>query len=423
MKEELLHYIWKYRLFYNSELKTTTRETIQIISVGSHNLNSGSDFFNAKIRIGNQLWAGNVEIHIKSSDWYAHRHENDSNYDNVILHVVWEHDTEVFNSENTEIPTLELKALVSKDLLESYHQLFSKPKKWINCENDISKVDSFIVNNWLERLFFERIEQKSQEVVEILNATKYSWEEVIFRLLTKNFGLRINSTAFFEMANALNLTTIRKVSQNQLGLEALFFGQLGMLSIQSEEPYFNQLKSEYAYLCRKFKLSEQVILKAEYFRLRPSNFPTIRISQLASLIHFRPNFFTKLMSFKKMDQFYDFFKIGTSKFWETHYTFDKESKKSSKKLSKSFIDLLVINTILPVKFMYLKHLGKSDYSEILGLIKELKPEKNGIIDRFKVINIPVNNAFDSQALLELKNNYCTKQKCLQCAIGNDLIRN
>lgn len=423
MKEELLHYIWNYKLFYKSELKTTSGEELQIISVGSHNLNTGSDFFNANIRIANQLWAGNVEVHINSSDWYAHSHENDSNYDNVILHVVWNHDTEVFNSENAEIPTLELKSLVSKELLDSYHQLFSRPKKWINCENDIASVDIFIVNNWLERLFFERLEQKSLLVSKVLEETKYNWEEVVFRLLAKNFGLKFNAAAFFEMAGALNFSVIRKVSQNQFGLEALFYGQLGMLIGQSEERYFNELKKEYAYLCSKFKLSEQVILKPEFFRLRPSNFPTIRISQLANLMHYRPNFFTELMSFKKINQFYDFFDIGTSEFWKTHYTFDKESKKSSKKLTKSFIDLLVINTILPVKFMYLKHLGKSDSSETLALIKELKPEKNGIVDRFKSLKIPVTNAFDSQTLLELKNNYCAKQKCLQCAIGNDLIRN
>ena len=423
MKEELLHYIWNYKLFYKSELRTTSGEEIEIISVGTHNFNSGSDFFNAKIRIAGQLWAGNVEIHVNSSDWYLHNHENDSNYDNVILHVVWEHDSEVFNSENVEIPTLELNGLVSKELLESYHQLFSRPKKWINCENNISVVDSFIIDNWLERLFFERLEQKSLFVSEVLEETKYNWEEVVFRLIARNFGLKINARAFFEMAGALNFSMIRKVSQNQFGLEALFYGQLGLLISQSEEPYFNELKKEYAYLIKKFKLSEQVILKAEFFRLRPSNFPTIRISQLANLIHSRPNFFTELMRFNKMNQFYDIFDIGTSEFWKTHYTFDKESKKSSKKLTKSFIDLLVINTIIPVKFMYLKHLGKSDFSDILGLIKELKPEKNGIIDRFKALKMPVNNAFDSQALLELKNNYCAKQKCLQCAIGNSLLKN
>ena len=423
MKEELLHYIWNYKLFYKSKLRTTSGEEIQIVSVGLHNLNTGSDFFNANIRISNQLWAGNVEIHINSSDWYLHNHENDSNYDNVILHVVWNHDAEVFNSENTEIPTLELQGLVSKELLESYHQLFSKSKKWINCENDISAVDSFIIDNWLERLFFERLEQKSQLVVEVLEETKYNWEEVVFRLIAKNFGLKINAAAFLGMAKSLSFSMIRKVGQSQFGLEALFYGQLGILSVQSEEPYFNQLKKEYAYLSKKFNLSEQVILKAEFFRLRPSNFPTIRISQLASLTHTNPNLFSELMGFRKLKQFYDFFDIGVSEFWKTHYTFNKESKKSSKKLTKSFIDLLVINTIIPVKFMYLKHLGKSDFSDILGLIKELKAEKNGIIDRFKALKIPVDSAFESQALLELKNNYCAKQKCLQCAIGNDLIRN
>lgn len=423
MKEDLLHYIWKYKLFYNSTLKSTADELVSIVSSGSHNYNAGPDFFNAKIKIDDQLWAGNVEIHINASDWYAHHHEDDENYDSVILHVVWNHDTEVFNKENIEIPTLELKNYVSNDLLNSYNDLFSKSNKWILCENSISSVDSFVINNWLERLYFERLEHKTEIIKDLLIDTKQNWEEVTFKMLAKNFGLKLNGEVFFEMACSLQYASIRKVRQNQMSLESLFFGQLGMLSGSIEEPYFIKLKNEYAYLCKKFKIEEQPILKAQFFRLRPANFPSIRMSQLANLLFYRQNFFNELMRFTSKKEFYSFFAISTSKFWETHYTFKKESKKSVKKLSKTFIDLIIINTVIPIKFMYLKHLGKTDFTELLTLLKEIKSEKNGIVEKFENLKITSGSAFESQALVELKNNYCTKQKCLQCAIGKYLISN
>jgi hypothetical protein len=421
MKEDLLHYIWKYKLFYKSEIVTTSNELVHIISSGSQNYNTGPDFFNAKIQIGDQLWAGNVEIHIDASDWYTHHHEIDVNYDNVILHVVWNHDSEVFNKDDSEIPTLELKNYVSKDLLDSYNKLFSKSKKWIYCENDILSVDSFVLDNWLERLLFERLEDKSDFVKELLEKTKYDWEDVFFRILAKNFGLKLNGDSFFEMANSLKFATVRKVRQNQKSLESLFFGQLGMLSVDLDTVYFNELQKEYAYLCKKFRIEEAPILKVQFFRLRPANFPTIRISQFANLLSCRENLFSDLMSFSSVKEFYDFFDIGTSEFWNTHYTFNKESKKRTKKLSNSFIELIVINTILPVKFMYLQYLGKTDFTEVLTLIKDIESEKNSIIDKFRGLGIYSNNAFESQALVELKNNYCAKQKCLNCAIGKSLI--
>ncbi len=422
MKEDLLHYLWKHKLFFSDAIKTSEGEVITIISIGTHNHNTGPDFFNAQLKIGTQLWAGNVEIHIKSSDWYVHNHENDSNYDNVILHVVWEHDVEVHSSENIAIPTLELKEFVSKKLLQKYQKLFSKPHKWINCEQDISSVDSFVISNWLERLYFERLERKSVLITQLLEKTNFDWEAILFRLLARNFGLKVNADPFFEMATSIDFSVVRKEWNNQLNLESLFFGQLGIFNKSTDNQYFNELNKEYNYQKKKYKLDMVLRNSVQYFRLRPMNFPTIRISQLASLYTIHQNVFSKLMFLETISEIYDLFEITTSEFWETHYTFEKESPKRMKKLTKSFIDLLLINTIIPLKFVYLKHIGKLDESVILSLIQQLKPEKNSIIDTFNSLKIKSNNAFESQALLQLKNEYCTQQKCLQCAIGNSLLK-
>lgn len=422
MKEDLLHYLWKHKLFYSDVIKTSKREEIHVIFVGTHNHNAGPDFFNAQVKIGGQLWAGNVEIHIKSSDWYVHNHENDSNYDNVILHVVWEHDVEVHNSENSAIPTLELKEFVSKELLQNYQKLFSKSQKWINCENDISFVDSFVISNWLERLYFERLERKSILITELLEKTNFDWEAVLFQLLARNFGLKVNADSFFEMATSIDFSIVRKEWNSQKNLESLFFGQLGMFYKSIDNHYFIELEKEYNYQQKKYKLDKALRNSVQYFRLRPMNFPTIRISQLAGLYNIHQNLFSKLMAAKSTSEIYNLFEITTSEFWETHYTFEKESSKRIKKLTKSFIDLLLINTIIPLKFVYLKHIGKLDESVILDLIQQLKSEKNNIIDKFNILKIKSNNAFESQALLQLKNEYCTKQKCLKCAIGNSLLK-
>ena len=422
MKEKLLHFIWKLRLFSSKKLVGTCNETIHIISTGIENLDTGPDFLNSKIEINNQLWAGNVEIHINSSDWYEHNHQMDENYDSVILHVVWNHDVEVHRKSNQSITTLELKNFISKDLLINYDQLFSKNKHWINCEKDINKVDSFIFKNWIERLFFERLEQKGTLINKVFEETNSNWEATLFVLIAKNFGLKTNAEAFLAVALSFDFSILRKVSQHQNQLEALLFGQSGLLSVIKESEYHNQLRVEYHFLQNKFNL--QPILKNEiqFFRLRPNNFPTIRLSQLASLYNIHQNLFSKLIEFETLNEFYNLFSIETSPFWKTHFTFEKESKKSLKKLTKNFVDLLLINTIIPLKFMYLKSLGKTDFSSVLSIIEQIKPEKNTIISNFYNLKIEAVNAFETQALLQLKNEYCSKQHCLRCSVGKELLK-
>lgn len=421
MQEDFLHYVWKHKKFTTPRLQTTSGELITLVKTGQHNLNSGPDFFNAQMGIAGQLWAGNVEIHVKSSDWYLHNHENDSAYDNVILHVVYEHDTEVFRKDNSMIATLELKKYISKEVLHSYEALFSNKNKWINCENDFALVDDFILNNWLENLYFERLERKSKAIKTLLILSKNDWEAVLFRLLAKNFGLKINGEAFLSMANSFDFSVVRKLQSKPEQLEALFFGQAGILGEQIEDAYYQNLSNEYAFLKQKFGLNNKQVISPQFFRMRPPNFPTIRLSQLALLYHRQQNLFSKIISARTLEDLYVVLKVSTSDFWKKHYTFGKVSKESKKTLTKSFMDLLIINTILPLKFSYAKHLGQSEDGGVLSIIQEMASEKNSIVEKFDSFKLVSASALQSQALIQLKTEYCVKNRCLQCAVGNSLL--
>ena len=421
MQEDFLHYIWKHKKFRFNNLETTTGESIVVTSVGQHNFNSGPDFFNAKIKVGDQLWAGNVEIHIKSSDWFLHSHEQDKAYDNVILHVVWEDDTEVFRKDNTPIPTLQLKDVVDVTMLNNYEKLFAKQNKWINCENDFPSTDDFVLTNWLERLYLERLERKSETINTLLVASKNDWESVFFKMLTKNFGLKVNGESFFSLGQSIDFSIIRKTQSNPHVLEAFLFGQAGLLEQDIENAYYLDLKNEYKFLKQKFGLQNNQVLPLQFFRLRPSNFPTIRLSQLANLYNKHQNLFSKVIELNEVEDFYELFKVSTSDFWETHYTFQKTSKTSIKKLSKSFVDLLLINTILPIKFCYAKQKGVEIDSEIIKIATAITSEKNNIISAFNNLKKVSKSSLDSQALIQLKTEYCDKNNCLKCAVGNQFL--
>jgi len=421
MQEDFLHYVWKHKKFDFKKLKTETEEAIEILSVGEHNLNSGPDFFNAKLKIGEQLWAGNVEIHVKSSDWFLHNHEQDIAYDNVILHVVWEHDTNVFRKDNTVIPTLELKEHLPTKLLKNYQKLFSKQNTWINCENDFASINDFTLNNWLERLYFERLERKATTIEILLSESKNDWEGVLFKMLAKNFGLKVNGESFLSLANSVDFSILRKVQSNQQTLEALLFGQASLLDDDTQNAYYQGLANDYKFLKQKFQLENNQVLPLQFFRLRPPNFPTIRLSQLASLYHQHQNLFSKIITTNSLNDFYELFKVNTSTFWDTHYTFQKESKPSTKTITKSFVDLLLINTILPIKFCYAKQKGETIDETILELISKIKSEKNNIVDAFNRLKPISKSALQSQSLIQLKTEYCDKNRCLKCAVGNSLL--
>jgi len=422
MKEDLLHYAWRYGKYPAIGLRTTTAETLHVENSGLHNKVSGPDYFNGLVVINDQRWAGNIEIHIKSSDWYAHNHQQDDAYNNVILHVVWEDDVSVYRQDGTLIPTLELKNYISKSLLESYQHLFDKKRfKFINCENQISSIDGFKLNNWVDRLFIERLEEKSKLIIELLKISNNDWEQVLFLMLLKNFGSKINGDAFLELGKTIGFKIVRKLYQKPIALESLLMGQAGLLKNELPgEPYFNQLKNEYEYLKHKFQLNNSLTKSPDFFKLRPANFPTIRLSQFASMYAANNQLFQSVIN-SDLETLPSLFDLETSSYWDTHYNFGKISKKSKKKISAQFIELLLINTIVPLKFHYQKSRGVVDQDAILQLMKFTKPEENSIIEGYKNLGLEIKNAKTSQAYLQLHKFYCTKSKCLDCVIGASLM--
>lgn len=422
MKEDFLHYLWKFKKFDTLNLKTAQEEQITIIKTGDYLELAGPDFFNAQITIGNQKWAGNVEIHLKSSDWYVHGHEKDAAYENVILHVVWEHDTEIFSRDNNEIPVLILKDYVASEILSSYNSLVT-PKSWIFCEKDIGKIDDFIIKNWQERLFFDRLERKSKFIYDLLEETNQDWEGVLFALLAKTFGLNTNGNSFLQIAKSIPFSIVRKESFEIENLEALLLGTSGLLDDDKEDIYFTDLKLRYYYLLNKYQLEKRHIDSVQFFKHRPDNFPTIRLSQLANLYHKHQNLFSKVTVLKSVKSVYELLNVSASVYWSSHYQFDKESLKKPKSLSKSFMDLIIINTIIPIQFAYSNIRGESIAEELIAFMNEVTPEKNAIIDKFKSFGVSAKNAFETQTLLELKNEYCNQKACLKCVLGVELLKN
>ena len=422
MNEDFLHYVWLYKMFSKVDFKTTGNEHLSIIKSGLHNKNAGPDFLNAQLKIDGQTWIGNVEIHLKASDWYMHNHEKDLNYDAVILHVVWENDVAIYMKNNKPIPTLVLKNFIDETVLNKYKNLFLTPTTWLPCKNAISTVDKFIFNNWKERLFFDRLERKSEEINTLLQQENNNFEAVLFQLLIKNFGLKVNGNSFLRLAQSVDYSVIKKLSFHTNQLAALLFGQAGFLEEETEDKYQKELRKEYDYLKHKFKLNHIPKNEFSFFRMRPNNFPTIRIAQLVALFHKHQNLFSKLIAIDNLEEFYEIFTVVVNPFWQTHYNFDSISKKSSKKITTSFIDLLIINTIIPLKFLFQKSRGEVHEEFFLVLLKKMKPEKNSIISKFSEIGVSSKNAFDTQTLLELKNNYCAPKRCLECAIGNIILK-
>jgi len=420
VREEILHYIWKYRRFDRVDLKLVSGASLEVINPGLHNSNAGPDFFNARIAIDGQIWAGNVEIHRSSSDWFRHQHHLDEAYDSVILHVVWTYDAHVYHKDDSNIETLELRSYVAADLIANYDRLMQS-KSWINCEKHFKDIDEFTLTSWLERLYFERLEQKAQPIQELLSAQRNDWEAVLFTLLLKGFGLKVNADAFESCARSIDFSIIRKLRTRQLDLEAVLFGQLGMLDAPIADSYQNTLLERYTYLKHKFQLTNSGVLPLKFSRMRPSGFPTIRLSQFATLYSKTDHLFTPLMTSHSLDAVYALLKVKTSDYWEAHYTFGKPGKRKIKPLSKAFIDLLLINVIIPMKFAFQKQTGAINSEDIMSLIQAIKPEKNAVVNGFLDLKKIAANAMMSQGFLQMKTHYCDKNACLKCPIASRLL--
>lgn len=420
MNEEFLHYLWLHKKLPPNKLTTAKGKSIQIVQVGFPNSNAGPDFFNAQLVIDGQLWAGNLEIHCKSSDWYAHHHETDSAYENVILHVVWEHDVEVFWPNGSPIPVLELQAFVSPKICAQYKDLMHT-KRWIPCENQFPNQTTFITQHFLERLFVERLEVKTKLFFKLLQCSNNDWEAVLFQSLAKGFGLNVNSDSFLATAQSIPFSLIRKISGKPLILEALLMGQSGLLEKNTEEGFLHRLKEIYETHKQNYSLDSTGIPTPHFFRLRPNNFPTLRLSQLATLYQKNSSLFSDIIEVQNVKEFYNILQTKASVYWETHYTFGKNSKKRLKSTTKGFTDLLIVNTIIPLRFCYDQYLGRDTTELLFSFARSISSENNTIVKKFKSLGLPINNAMESQFILQLKQQYCNKKQCLKCTIGNSLV--
>ncbi len=419
MNEDFLQYVWKFSHFDMKNLKTTDGQTVEVLSVGTQNTDAGPDFFDARIRIGDTLWAGNVEIHINSSDWKKHKHHTDKAYDNVILAVVEKDDAPQKQTTGKIVPTICLPVL--QKIRENYLALKSG-ELWIPCENQVSAIDRFFVDYWLNRLMIERLEQKAQQIEERLLQNKNNWEETFYQYLFRNLGSRLNAEPFEMLARSLPMVVLGKHKNNRHQIEALLFGQAGMLDADYEDEYFQNLKAEYEFLKHKFGLLPIDGHLWKFMRLRPANFPTVRIAQIASLIYKASGLFAKTINASSSEVIKELYRAETTTYWDTHYVFGKISKKRKKNIGNTMLDTLIINTFAPFMFVYGESIGKEEMKDkAINTLEKTAAENNSIIKNWQRIGIPAQNAAQTQALLQLKNNYCTAQRCLDCSLGNRII--
>ncbi len=422
--EDFLHYIWKFRLFDRINLQTNDGEDLEVFSAGVHNSDSGPDFQNARIRIGDTVWAGNVEVHLSSSDWKKHGHTADNAYDNVILHVVYRDDDPLILADGRRVPTLELQNRIPADLYNRYHTLIFGNQTIIPCEASIGSVDEITLYNWLTRVLVERLEKRSAAVFAALNKNRGDWEETFYQFLAANFGFKTNALPFELMAKSLPQITLAKHKNNSLQIEALLFGQAGFLTGDMTDEYPRKLKTEYEFLQKKYQLMPVENHLWKFLRLRPQNFPTIRLAQFAALVVQSNHLFSKLLEIKDVKGLRDLFtEIKVNPYWENHYRFNAESAPSPKNLGQASIDILLLNSLALFLFSYGKHNQMQHYiNRSLQLLEYLPGENNKVVADFATLGVKIKTAFESQALLELKNNYCNYKKCLHCGVGNKILK-
>lgn len=422
ISEQLLQFIWQFQYFNKTELETTGGETISVLVPGLYNTNQGPDFSDARIRIKNTTWAGNVELHIKTSDWKKHKHTGDKNYDNVILHVVWEDDNNGIQKPEMNLPVMELKGRVSKILLQRYEELMNT-HGFIPCENMIAQVRDITWKSWKDRLLAERLTRKAKAVKLLLQQSNYHWEETFWWLLTRNFGIKINADAFEAIARSIPVKILAKHKAQIHQLEALLLGQAGLLDEKFKEDYPGLLKKEYRFLKQKYDL-QPISQPIHFLRMRPGNFPSIRLAQLAMLITESSHLFSKIKEAASLKEVRKWFDVTANDYWHYHYRFDEASSFRKKNIGNSMIDNIVINTIAPVLFAYgIYHKEQEFKDKALKWLEQTSAESNSITKGFQQLACENKNAFDSQALIELKNEYCNKRRCLECSVGNFILKN
>ena len=418
MNENLLQYLWKYKIFSTFDFKDSDGNPLEIIDFGKFNKNSGPDFSLAKIKTKNIVLAGNVEIHVKSSDWYFHHHDTQKDYQSVILHVVYFKDVDVSELKNAGIPTLELKDYIDDKILAKYQSL-ENHFDFIPCENIFEpKKIPFLFS---EETLLKKLDEKSIEIEHLLNQSKNNYEAVLFQKIAYSFGLKVNAEIYQNIAENIEFKIIQKISQNQFQLESLLFGKGNLLEKETE--INKNWRTEFEFIKTKFQISDEVF-PVKFLRLMPPSFPTIRLSQLANLYHLRPNLFSKIINSKNIQELKSLFEnVKTSEFWENHYTFEKVSEeKLEKKLSDDFIEILLINAVLPIIYTYFKNINPEKTDQILEFYKNLNPEKNSIIYSWKKLNVKFSSALETQAFLYHHKHLCSYKNCLNCNIGLKILK-
>ncbi len=419
MNEAFLHFLWKNGLFQTPLTECRTGEPIEVVNPGQHNHDQGPDFFNARLRIGDTTWAGNVEIHLRASDWLRHNHQSDERYNNIILHVVGVNDVQINNQAGEPIPTAELKC--PAPLLERYLFLM-QTDKWLPCQSYISKIDSFVMTQWFESLAIERIERKIEPISVIMQQTHNDWQESFYHAVAQSFGFRTNAQPFLMLARSLPLNVIAKHKNSLLQVEALLFGQSGLLPVEPVDEYVGLLQREYGHLRLKYSLTPIQTQVWKFARMRPGNLPTVRIAQFAMLVYRSSALMSKLMDCADLEAVYKLFAVGVSDYWLTHYVFGKESARRNKHLGAEAINLLTINAFVPFMFYYGKTVSNADITDrAIQWLEQVPAESNHIIAQWKKFGVEPHCALESQALLQLADAYCERRRCLSCRVGRQVM--
>lgn len=428
--EQLLHYVWRHKLFPLTELKTTDGLTIEVIDSGLHNTNAGPDFINAKVKIDGTLWIGNVEIHSKSSDWFLHGHDHDANYNNVILHVTGNADTDVKTNGGLYPPQLQIS--VPPYVQQHYKELLATDS-YPPCYKILPNLTKLMIHSWMSALQTERLEQKTEAILQRVDASNGSWEDAFFITLARNYGFGINGEAFEIWAKSVPLHAVDHHRDNIFQVEAIFLGQAGLLQLDAiqekyrkdaiEEGYFDRLRNEYLYLSHKFSIAPIDVHLWRFLRLRPQNFPHIRIAQLANLYYQRCCNLSAITECKTVKEARQLLTTSVTPYWETHYTFGASSDKNKKHLSTASLNLLLINTLVPILFAYGRHKGDDRLCDrAFDFLEQLHAENNNIVRMWEQAGLKVNSAGDSQALIQLKKEYCDRKECLRCRIGYEYLK-
>lgn len=419
MKEDLLQYAWQYRLYDERQLHTVDGEPIRVINVGELNRDAGPDFFNVKVKIGNTLWAGNVEIHVVASDWHRHKHDTDRHYDSVILHVVERSDTRITRPNGDVIPQLELR--LDEATLSKYED-FKKPHDWIHCEKHWNHLAPEFLTLQLCRMLHLRLTRKAEEIFTLLESCKNNWSEVFYRILAKSFGMHTNAMPFDKLAQSIPIHCLAKHKDHLEQIEALFFGQAGLLNDPPSDEYEELLLREHKLLRTKFDISPIDPTLWKFARMRPNNSPHVRIAQLASLVHQSNNLFSKIIETNEPAKARKMLQSEVSDYWHAHTKFGVRSPRSIKKMSDATLDLLLINAVVPTLYAYsIRKEDEQMQERALSLLEQMEPERNHTIEGWRAFGVCPRNAFQSQALIELKTQFCDRHNCLQCSIGHKLL--